>query len=159
MGYHNIQPIYDHNSQVLILGSFPSVKSRQAQFFYHHPQNRFWKTLSSLFQEDTPKTIEDKKEFLLKHRIAVWDVIESCEIVSSSDSSIQSVKVNDISKILSQTSIKQIYTNGQKSHQLYQKYCLPITKQEDICLPSSSPANAQYSLDKLIQEWSIILDI
>lgn len=159
MEYHNIQPIYDHNSKILILGSFPSVKSRQAQFFYHHPQNRFWKTLSAIFQEDTPNTIEDKKQFLLKHGIAVWDVIESCEIIGSSDSSIQNVKVNDISKILSQTSIKQIYTNGQKSHQLYQKYCLPMTKQEDICLPSSSPANAQYSLDKLIQEWSIILDI
>lgn len=155
--YHNIHPIYNKQSQILILGSFPSVKSREAQFFYHHPQNRFWKILTSLYQEPPLTTIEEKKQFLLKHHIALWDVIESCEIKGSSDSSIDNVKVNDILKILKSTKIHYIYTNGKKAHQLYQKYCLPITHKEDICLPSSSPANAQYSLERLIKEWNIIL--
>lgn len=154
--HHNIQPIYNDYSTILILGSFPSVKSREAQFFYHHPQNRFWKILASLFEENIPISIDDKKAFLLKHHIAVWDVIESCDIKGSSDSSIQNVKVNDLSIILNHSPIRYILTNGKKSHQLYQKYCLPITQIEDICLPSSSPANAQYSLEKLIHEWQII---
>lgn len=155
--YHNIQPIYNKQSHILILGSFPSVKSREAQFFYHHPQNRFWKILTTLYQEPPLTTIEEKKQFLLKHHIALWDVIESCEIKGSSDSSIDNVKVNDIQSILNSTNIQYIYTNGKKAHQLYQKYCLPITHKEDICLPSSSPANAQFSLERLIKEWNIIL--
>ena len=155
--HHNIQPIYNKQSHILILGSFPSVKSREAQFFYHHPQNRFWKILTTLYQEPPITTIEEKKQFLLKHHIALWDVIESCEIKGSSDSSIDNVKVNDIQSILNSTNIQYIYTNGKKAHQLYQKYCLPITHKEDICLPSSSPANAQFSLERLIKEWDIIL--
>lgn len=155
--HHNIQPIYNKQSHILILGSFPSVKSREAQFFYHHPQNRFWKILTTLYQEPPLTTIEEKKQFLLKHHIALWDVIESCEIKGSSDSSIDNVKVNDIQSILNSTNIQYIYTNGKKAHQLYQKYCLPITHKEDICLPSSSPANAQFSLERLIKEWNIIL--
>lgn len=154
---HNIQPIYNQNSKILILGSFPSVKSREAQFFYHHPQNRFWKILAMLYQHKPLTTIEEKKNFLLKHHIAIWDVIQSCEIKGSSDSSIQNVIVNDIATLLNKTSIEYIYTNGKKSHQLYQKYCLPLTKKEDICLPSSSPANAQYSIERLIEEWKVIL--
>ena len=155
--HHNIQPIYNKQSHILILGSFPSVKSREAQFFYHHPQNRFWKILTTLYQEPPLTTIEEKKQFLLKHHIALWDVIESCEIKGSSDSSIDNVKVNDIQSILNSTNIQYIYTNGKKAHQLYQKYCLPITQKEYICLPSSSPANAQFSLERLIKEWDIIL--
>lgn len=154
---HNIQPIYNQNSKILILGSFPSVKSREAQFFYHHPQNRFWKILAMLYHHESLTTIEEKKNFLLKHHIAIWDVIQSCEIKGSSDSSIQNVIVNDIATLLNKTSIEYIYTNGKKSHQLYQKYCLPLTKKEDICLPSSSPANAQYSIERLIEEWKVIL--
>lgn len=154
--YHNIQPIYNQQSEILILGSFPSVKSREAQFFYHHPQNRFWKLLSILYQHTPLHTIEDKTQFLLSNHIAVWDVIESCHIIGSSDSSIEDVKVNDISSLIQNTNIKHIYTNGKKAHQLYQKYCLPLTHQEDICLPSTSPANAQYSLERLLEEWKII---
>lgn len=153
---HNIQPIYQKDSKILILGSFPSVKSREAQFFYHHPQNRFWKILSTLYQYPPLTTIEDKKHFLIQHHIALWDVIASCEIKGSSDSSIENVIVNDISFILQQTSIQTIYTNGKKAHQLYQKYCFPLTHQEDICLPSTSPANASYSFDKLLSCWEII---
>ena len=143
---HNIQPIYNHNSKILILGSFPSVKSREAQFFYHHPQNHHEPLL----------TIEDKKDFLLKHHIALWDVIQSCDIQGSSDSSIQNVKVNDITLLLKQTHIQYIYTNGKKAHQLYSQYGYPITGIKDICLPSTSPANAAYSLERLLDSWKII---
>lgn len=154
--YHNIQPIYQQHSQILILGSFPSVKSREAQFFYHHPQNRFWKILATLYQSPPLITIEEKKRFLIEHHIALWDVIASCDIKGSSDSSIGNVVVNDISSILQQTSIQTIYTNGQKAHQLYQKYCLPLTHIQDICLPSTSPANASYSFEKLLTYWEVI---
>lgn len=154
---HNIQPIYNQDSQILILGSFPSIKSRNAQFFYHHPQNRFWKILATLFHYPAFQTIDEKKQFLLNNHIALWDVIQSCNIEGSSDSSIENVIVNDISSILQKTNIRQIYTNGKKAHQLYQKYCLPLTHKEDICLPSTSPANAQYSFDQLLQEWKTII--
>ena len=155
--YHNIQPVYDENCQILILGSFPSVKSREGQFFYHHPQNRFWKVLAILYNEEPLKTIVEKKEFLLKHHIAIWDVIESCDIKGSSDSSIENVTDNDIASLLKKSAIQTIYTNGKKAHQLYQKYCFQNTHIDDICLPSTSPANAQYSLERLIQEWKLIL--
>lgn len=155
--YHNIKPIYNHESKILILGSFPSVKSREGQFFYHHPQNRFWKILEQLFHVSLTN-IEDKKSFLLSNHIAVWDVIQSCEITGSSDSSIDDVIVNDIQRLLEESKIQVIYTNGKKAHQLYQKYCLPITHKEDICLPSSSPANAMYSLEKLVDVWKILLE-
>lgn len=154
---HNINPIYNKNSKVLILGSFPSVKSREAQFYYYHPQNRFWKIIENLYHESLT-TIDEKKNFLFLHHIALWDVIESCEIKGSSDCSIENVKVNDIVFILKNSQIKTIYTNGKKAHQLYQRYCLPHTHIEDICLPSSSPANATYSLDQLIEEYKIIQD-
>lgn len=153
---HNIQPIYNQSSQILILGSFPSVKSREAQFFYHHPQNRFWKICALLYHHEPLLTIEDKKAFLLKHHIALWDVIQSCDIQGSSDSSIQNVKVNDITSLLKQTHIQYIYTNGKKAHQLYRQYCYPMTGIKDICLPSTSPANAAYSLEKLLDSWKII---
>lgn len=155
--YHNIQPVYNKESRILILGSFPSVKSREGQFFYHHPQNRFWKIFEHLFDVKF-QDIEDKKEFLFKHHIAVWDVIASCDIVGSSDSSIENVVVNDIASLIQETSIDVIYTNGKKAHNLYQKYIFPITQKEDICLPSTSPANASYSLEKLIESWKILLN-
>ncbi len=153
--YHNIKPIYNSHSKVLILGSFPSVKSRESQFFYHHPQNRFWKIFENLYQ--TPlQSIEVKKIFLLQHHIALWDVIESCEIKGSSDNTIENIKTNDLVSLIKNTNIQTIYTNGKKAHLLYQKYCLPQTNIQDICLPSTSPANAIYSLDNLIEAYKVI---
>ena len=153
---HEIPPVYDKNSKILILGSFPSVKSRENQFFYHHPQNRFWKVLSGVVGCDIPVTIDDKKEFLLNNNIAVWDVIASCEIEGSSDSSIKNVVVNDLNKIIDTCDIKQIFCNGGKSFELYKKYCEKNTNLKAIKLPSTSPANARFSLKKLINEWQII---
>lgn len=153
---HNIPPVYNQESQILILGSFPSVKSREAQFFYHHPQNRFWKVLASLYDNQPLETIDEKKAFLLQHHIALWDVIASCDIKGSSDSSIENIQINNIQKLIQQTHIQKIYTNGKKAHDIYQKYCLPMTQIEDICLPSTSPANASYQMDRLLQYWKII---
>ena len=155
---HEIPPVYDENSKILILGSFPSVKSRENQFFYHHPQNRFWKTLAAVVGCDTPISIEEKKKFLLDNNIAVWDVIASCEIEGSSDSSIKNVVVNDFNSIIYKSNIKQIFCNGGKSYDLYRKYCEKSTNMKAIKLPSTSPANARFSLDKLISEWKIIED-
>ena len=157
MEYHTIEPIYNKESKILILGSFPSIKSREAKFYYYHHQNRFWKILGNIFDNDNLSTITLKKQFLLNNKIALWDVIESCEIKGSSDSSIKDVKINDIQKLINESHIHKIYTNGQKAHQLYQKYCLEITQLEDICLPSTSPANATYSLEKLLLSWQIVL--
>ena len=153
---HPISPVYDKDSKVLILGSFPSVKSREEGFFYGHPKNRFWKVAAKVFGEDTPATINEKKAFLLRNHIALWDVIGSCEIDGSSDSSIRNVTVNDISVILKTADIKAIYLNGKKADQLYRKYLLPTLKKDGICLPSTSPANAAWNLDKLTNAWQII---
>lgn len=155
---HEIPPIYDERSKILILGSFPSVKSRENNFFYHHPQNRFWKVLAQILKEDLPNSIEEKKSLLLKNNIAIWDVIASCEIEGSSDSSIKNVIPNDINSILEKSSITQIFCNGGKSHSLYKRYLEKNTNIKAILLPSTSPANARFSLDKLIEDWSIILD-
>lgn len=150
---HPIEPVFDKESNILILGSFPSVKSREEGFFYGHPQNRFWKVLAEIWKESVPITIEEKKAFLLRNHIAVWDVIKSCDIEGSSDSSIKNVVANDIDVIISEANIKQIYVNGKKAQQLYQKYIYPMLQKEAICLPSTSPANAAWSLERLVQEW------
>ena len=150
---HTFGPVYDSESRILILGSFPSVKSREISFYYGHPQNRFWKLLSLLFNED----IKDKKSFLLKHHIALFDVIESCDIIGSSDSSIRNVKPNDLNIILNNSKIETIYLNGSKAYELYNKYCKDSYDIEAIKLPSTSPANAAYSLNDLYNEWKIIL--
>ena len=124
---HEIPPVYDDRSKILILGSFPSVKSREGQFFYHHKQNRFWKVLAAVFEDTLPETIEEKKEFLLRHNIAIWDVIASCDIEGSSDSSIKNAVPNDFSFILKTAPIRQIYTNGGTAYKLYHKYCEKVT--------------------------------
>ncbi|MCH5255124.1 MAG: DNA-deoxyinosine glycosylase [Lachnospiraceae bacterium] len=153
MEYHNIPPLYDKNSKILILGSFPSVKSREGQFFYHHPQNRYWKVMAAVTGCPVPETIEEKKEMILSHRIAMWDVIASCDISGSSDSSIRNVVPNDIGKLLAETEIERIYTNGGTAHKYYRKYIKSKIDREDIVLPSTSPANAAWSLERLITAW------
>jgi hypoxanthine-DNA glycosylase len=155
---HGFPPVYDSSSRILILGSFPSVKSREGQFYYHHPQNRFWKVLSSLLEVPLPETIEEKKEMLRKGHIAVWDVIESCDIIGSADSTIKNVKTADIGKLLAETAVTEIYVNGKKAESLYRKYCEPLTGIKAKCLPSTSPANAGYGMKRLRKEWKVILD-
>jgi len=155
---HPIPPLYNNESKILLLGSFPSVKSREVLFFYGHPQNRFWKVISTVLNRELPKTIEEKRELLLSGKIALWDVIGECEINGSSDSSIKNAKANDISIILRHADIKAIFTNGKKAHELYIKHILPITGCPAIYLPSTSPANAAFSFDSLIEKWSIIKD-
>ena len=155
---HKIPPVYNKNSQILILGSFPSVKSREGRFFYHHKHNRFWKVLSTIVNDVLPETIDEKKDFLLKNHIAVWDVIASCDIEGSSDSSIKNAVPNDFSDILKAAPIRKIYTNGGTAYKLYHKYCEKVTGIKAMKLPSTSPANASYSLDRLISEWKVIAD-
>ena len=156
--FHPFEPLYDENSRVLILGSFPSVKSREQLFFYGHPQNRFWKVIAALYQQDVPVTIPEKKELILKHGLALWDSIASCEITGSSDASIREVRANDLNIILSRSLIHRIYCNGKTSWQQYEKLIRPQTGREAVCLPSTSPANAQWTLPKLVEAWSVILE-
>ena len=158
MPVHPIAPVFDKDSKVLILGSFPSVRSREEGFFYGHPQNRFWKVTSKVFGDELPVTIDEKKAFLIRNHIAVWDVIGSCEIEGSSDSSIRNVTVNDLSVILGTADIRAIFLNGKKAEQYYLKYLFPVLKRDAVCLPSTSPANAAWSLDKLTDAWKVIID-
>lgn len=153
---HPIAPLYDKNSKILILGSFPSQKSREQMFFYGHPQNRFWKVLATIFESETPKTVEEKRKFILTNRLALWDVIASCDIEGSSDNSIKNVVPNDLSIILSLANIKQIFVNGKTAEKYYNKYIAKQIEQEAICLPSTSPANAAWSLERLVDAWKII---
>ena len=154
---HPFPPLYDKKSKILILGSFPSVKSREQMFFYGHPQNRFWKVIAAVFECDVPETIEEKKMFLLENSIALWDVIASCEITGSSDRSIRNVKVNDISKILDEADIRQIFVNGKTAEKYYKKYTKTQTGREAVCLPSTSPANAAWSVARLVEEWKELI--
>ena len=153
---HTFEPIFDKNSEILVLGSFPSVKSRENNFYYAHPQNRFWRVVASVYSCPVPSSIEEKKNMVLSNKIAVWDVIRSCEITGSADSTIKSVIPNDLSEILSVADIKKIYANGKTAQSLYNKYIKKNTGVDIISLPSTSPANAAYSLEKLIKEWKII---
>ncbi|WP_405346405.1 DNA-deoxyinosine glycosylase [Ruminococcus sp.] len=155
---HPIPPLYDENCKILILGSFPSVKSREAMFFYGHPQNRFWKLMAALFDEAYPQSIEEKKSLVLKHHIAMWDTIRSCTITGSSDSSIKDVVPNDLSVILDNSRVERIFCNGATSYRLYMKYIYPTTGVKAVKLPSTSPANAAFNLERLLTEWSMIKD-
>lgn len=153
---HEFKPIYDNKSKILILGTMPSIKSRANKFYYSNPTNRFFKIMETLFNTKLLSN-DDKKAFLLKNKIALWDVCKECDILASSDSSIKNIIPNDISIILKSSPIKAIFTTGKTAYKLYQKYIFPTTKIEAISLPSSSSANASYSLDKLINEYQIIL--
>ena len=154
---HSFEPVYDKDSEILILGTLPSVKSRENNFYYGHKQNRFWKVLATLLKEPVPETIEEKKAMLLAHRIALWDVIQRCDIKGSSDSSIKNVQPTDIGMILEKTNVTQIYANGNKAGQLYKRYQFPVTGIEATVLPSTSPANAAWSLARLCEAWKTIL--
>ena len=153
---HPFPAVCDSNSRILILGSFPSVKSREINFYYGHPQNRFWKLLEEIFQEKIGTDVTDRKQFLKKKGIALWDVIASCRITGSADSSITDVRCNDIKQLLETTGIKRIYVNGRTAEKLYDKYVLPLTGVNCIYLPSTSPANAATSFNRLLENWRII---
>ena len=153
---HPIPPLYDAQSRILILGSFPSIKSREAMFFYGHPQNRFWPLLARLLKEQAPTSIKEKRALALRHHIALWDSIRSCTITGSSDSSVRDVVPNDLSVILDNSEVGRIYCNGALSHKMYMKYIYPTTGIEAVKLPSTSPANAAYSMDRLEKEWRVI---
>jgi len=153
---HPFPPLYTPDSKILILGSFPSVKSRERCFFYGHPQNRFWKVLAGVLEREVPQTIAEKKTFLLEHGIALWDVIASCEITGSSDTSIKNVIPNDISEILETADIKQIFVNGKTAEKYYKKYLEAKTGKAAVCLPSTSPANAAWSIERLVSAWNVI---
>lgn len=155
---HPFPPLYDKDSKVLILGSFPSVKSRDQMFFYGHPQNRFWKVISTVFGCSVPATIPEKREFLLSRGIALWDVIASCEITGSSDSSIKNATANDLSQILNSANIRKIFVNGKTAEKYYNKYTKNKTGREAVCLPSTSPANAVWSFERLVDAWRIIAE-
>ena len=156
MPQHPFPPLYDKKSKVLILGSFPSVKSREQMFFYGHPQNRFWKVVSAVVGVDIPITIDEKANFLHTNHIALWDVIASCDITGSLDSSIKNVIANDLTKILNTADIKQIFVNGKIAEKYYNKYIRDTIGREAICLPSTSPANAAFGVERLVQAWRVL---
>ncbi len=154
----SIPPFINKDANTLILGSLPSVASRKYGFFYAHPQNRFFKILSMVFNEEEPKTTEERKDFLIRNKIGLYDVIFACDIYGSSDASIENVKPIDLKNLLKQyPNIKQIFTTGKKAKELYDKYLLPQVGVEAVSLPSSSAANASMSLDKLVEAYKIIL--
>ena len=154
---HPIPPVFDARSRILILGSFPSVRSREEGFFYGHPRNRFWTVLARIMEEPEPASVEEKKAFLLRNRIALWDVIRSCSLTGSSDSSIRDVLPNDLSEILSVADIRAVFVNGRTAEKLYQTWIAPATGIDCVPLPSTSPANAAWNLDRLTESWSAIL--
>lgn len=154
---HTIQPVYDADSRVLILGSIPSPKSREAGFFYSHPQNRFWKVISSVLDCPLPTTVEEKRMMLLENRIALWDVVAMCDIEKASDASITNVTVNDIASLIPKTRISVVFTNGSKATELYRRYSERTVGIPTIALPSTSPANAVFSLERLVREYSVII--
>ncbi len=153
---HPFPPLYDEHSKILILGSFPSVKSREQRFFYGHPQNRFWRVMAAVFGAAVPETIEEKKQFLLENGIALWDVIAACEIQGSADSTIGQVVPNDLSPILKTAQIERVFTNGKTADRYYRRYTERNTGIPAVCLPSTSPANAAWGTERLISAWQAV---
>lgn len=158
MQIHSIPPIYSANSKILILGSFPSVKSREQEFFYGHPQNRFWRVMSAVLGCSLPSTTDEKREMLLSHNIALWDVISVCDITGSADSTIKNAVPNDISGILNNTRVEAIFLNGKTAEKYFNRYLRPTTELPAVTLPSTSPANAAFGFDTLVRKWSVIAD-
>ena len=158
MLYHTLEPVFDARSTILILGSFPSPKSRETGFYYGHPQNRFWPLIAALCEDDLPIGNDAKKAFLLRHRIALWDVLAACEIRGADDGSISAPIPNEIGRILSAAPIRMICTTGKKATDLYQRYCFPQTGRPSVYLPSTSPANrGRYPMEALLHDWSVLL--
>lgn len=155
--HSGIGPVYDGRSKVLLLGTIPSPKSREAGFYYAHPQNRFWPVLARLFDEALPARTEERRAFALRHGIALWDVLESCRIEGASDASIRDGRPNELSVILGAAPVRAVFTTGTTAHRLYQKLCVQSTGIQDIPLPSTSPANARWNLDSLIKAYRVIL--
>ena len=155
--YHTIPPVYDGNSRILLLGTMPSPKSRAAGFYYGHPQNRMWKVLGRVFREETPMGTDARRAFLLRHHIAMWDVLAACIIRGAEDSSIDDAVPNDIRSILAEAPVEEIYTTGRKAFSLYRKYLQPVTGREAVCLPSTSPANCRWeTVDTLVAAYSVL---
>lgn len=157
--YHTLEPVFDAHSRILILGTMPSPKSREAQFYYAHPQNRFWPTLARLFSEPTPRTREERRDFALRHGIALWDVLQSCEIEGASDASIRDAVPNELSRVLDNAPIRAVFTTGRRACELYNRLCLhKMTEISCVCLPSTSPANRRFSDAELLKAYSAILN-
>ncbi len=156
---HPYEPVYDAGSRVLILGSFPSVKSRENGFFYGHPQNRFWKVMAKVLDREVPRTIAEKRRLLLEGHVALWDVIASCDISGSSDASITNVVPTDIRRVLRESAVERIYANGTAAKRLYDRYQRQICGREIILLPSTSPANAAWTLPRLTERWGELLKL
>ncbi|MBF0579321.1 DNA-deoxyinosine glycosylase [Erysipelotrichaceae bacterium RD49] len=154
---HPFNPVFTPASKILILGSLPSEKSREQNFFYGHPRNRFWKVLAAVFDEPAPQTVQAKIDLLTRYDIALWDAIYSCSIKGSSDSSIADVVPTDLSIILDHSNVHTIICNGRTAERYYTKFQYPVTKINSIFLPSTSPANAAYSLDQLVEIWKPVL--
>ena len=155
---HEFDAFFDKDSRVLILGTIPSPKSREQGFYYGHPQNRFWKVLADVLDEEFPQTVEERKGFLKRNHIALWDVLESCEIKGASDVSIRNAKPNDMNRILQEADIRAIFATGAKAAQLYKKLCFPECGVEAVRLPSTSPANCGCSYETLREAYSQICD-
>lgn len=156
---HPLAPFYREDSEILILGSFPSVKTRETGFFYGHPQNRFWKVLAAIFDEPEARTIPAKKDFLLRHKIALYDVIKECDIRGSADASIRNAQPADLRDILDTTRITRIFANGQCAGKMYRQYQEPLLQKKALVLPSTSPANARWTLPMLKEAWQVIATI
>lgn len=156
--YHPFPALFDENSRTLILGSFPSVKSREQQFFYGHPQNRFWRVLAAVFSEPAPQTIAEKRALVLAHHLALWDVVGSCTVEGSSDASIGGAAPNDLSPIFLAAPISRVFTNGKTAYALYERHQLPQTRLPAQYLPSTSPANAAWSFEKLVSAWRVLAE-
>lgn len=156
---HELDPVYDSNSKILILGTMPSPKSREFGFYYSHPQNRLWKVLPALFDEKPPMSSEEKTDFLLRHGIAMWDVLRSCVIKGADDSSISEAEPNDIGLILRSAEIRRIFTTGKKATDLYRRLCQPFTGRPSLYLPSTSPANCRnQTLESLTEAYKVIAE-
>lgn len=154
--FHTIEPVYDKNSLVLILGSMPSPKSREEGFYYAHPQNRFWRVMAEVFGENVPQGRIERRAFALSHHFALWDVLASCDIEGASDASIKNPVPNDINSILRDSGIKRIFTTGGTADRLYRKYCEAVTGMPAHRLSSTSAANAAACFDKLVGEYRVI---